>query len=51
MTDLYPVTARYRIINGVMKYAYESARSCGENGEQAQREASVAAQFVKELMG
>lgn len=51
MTDLYPVTARYRIINGVMKYAYDSARQCGENGDNATREASEAAQFVKELMG
>jgi hypothetical protein len=44
------MTARERIIRGIMAYAYASARRCGEHASDASREAHEAAEFVKQVM-
>jgi len=44
------MTFQERIIIAVMRYAYTSARRCGETGGQALREAMEAKAFVKRMM-
>ena len=44
------MTVQERITLAVMRYAYASARRCGETGGQALREAMEAKAFVKRVM-
>lgn len=44
------MTARERILLGIMRWAYAMARQCGENAEQASVESIEAAVFVKRVM-
>lgn len=44
------MTARDRIICGIMKWAYANARRCGMSAIEASAEAAKAAEFVKERM-
>lgn len=45
------MTARDRIICGIMKWAYANARRCGMSAAEARAEAAQAADFVRQLMG
>lgn len=44
------MTARDRIICGIMKWAYANARRCGMSATEASAEAVAAADFVKKMM-